>query len=308
MPSVEGIIPRKVLPVFAVMQHFGDDRDNIYRSIMNGLLEKYCSTNEKNADVEAELYFAQYDSESFVETSGLVQMSENINSLELRDADVASYTLSDILSYVAGKMSTSEYLLSEVGFYQPIFYLFLSNIVCDADVINTLRENKWFKYATRLGLPFDNVDDTSEESLLQLTGNPEAIFRIPVSCPNERAREIIDLIYGIRIDSITHSIAVDAVYPQTGMMGAALMRDYIVDSADCVDPHKLSMRQANFAEIVSVDPVEKTDVDIGEPIVLAGALATPEELAIDEVPVEPTDSEENADSNADDWASGSWDD
>lgn len=308
MPSVEGIISRKVLPVFAIMQRFGDDRDNVYRSIMNGFFEKYCTTNEGKADVEAKLYFAQYDSESFVETSGLVQMSENIDSLELRVANVASCTLNDILSYVVWKMSTSEYLFSEIGFYRPIFYLFLSNIICDVDVISKLRENKWFKYATRLGLPFENVDDNSEKSLLQLTGNPEAIFRIPVSCPDEKVHEIIDLIYGIRIDSIVHSVFVDAVYPQTGMMGIALMRDHIIDSSDCVDFHKLSMRQTNFAEIVSVDPIEETDVVVGEPIILAGVLATPEKVKMPEDPIETIDSEKKVDSNDYDWVSGSWDD
>lgn len=138
MPKTEGVMPRKILPIFAVVQKFGDARDDTYRSILNGLLEKYCATNDMNADVEAKLYFARYDSESFVETCGLVHMSENIDSLVLREANVAACTLDDILSYVVGKMSTNEYLLSEVGFYQPIFYLFLSDIVCDTGVISTL--------------------------------------------------------------------------------------------------------------------------------------------------------------------------
>lgn len=298
MPKTGGVMPRKILPIFAVMQSFGDDRDNIYRSILNGLLEKYCITNENNADVEAKLYFAQYDSESFVETNGLIKMAENIDDIELKTANVATYTPNDILSYIVGKMSTSEYLLSDVGFYQPIIYLFLGDIECDTGVISALAENRWFKYATRLGLPFDNADDISEESLFQLTGNPEAIFRIPVMPSNEKVREIIDLIYGIRIDSITHSIMVDAAYPQTGMSGAGHLLTH----------NSLTARQANFADIVSVDPVEENESVEGEPIALAGTLAIPEKLAMDEEPVETTGREKNMHSNTDDEASGSWED
>lgn len=133
---------------------------------------------------------------------------------------------------------------------------------------------------------------------MQLTRNPEAIFRIPVLLSNEKAHEIIDLIYGIRIDSITHSIMVEAAYPQTGMTGAGHF----------IAPDSLTARQANFTDIVSVDPIAETESFEGEPIALTDDLTTPEKLAMDEDPVETTDSEKNADSNADDVASGSWDD
>lgn len=47
MPSVERIIPRKVLPIFVVVQEIGDNRDFIYRSIIDGLVGKYQWINEK---------------------------------------------------------------------------------------------------------------------------------------------------------------------------------------------------------------------------------------------------------------------
>lgn len=91
----------------------------------------------------------------------------------------------------------------------------------------------------------------------------------------------------------------EAAYPQTGMTGAGHF----------VDPNSLSARQANFNDIVSVDPVAENELVEGEPVVLASTSPTPEKLAKDEDLIEPIDNNKKADSSAnDDQVFVTWDD
>jgi len=79
MPSVEGIIPRKVLPIFVVVQEMGDNRDFIYRSIIDGLIGKYQWINEKNADVEACVHLMKFNLEGVFTTDSLLSIDAPID-------------------------------------------------------------------------------------------------------------------------------------------------------------------------------------------------------------------------------------
>lgn len=305
MPSVEGIIPRKVLPIFVVVQEIGDNRDFIYRSIIDGLIGKYRWINEKNADVEACVHLLKFNSEGIFTTDSLLSIDAPIDFDASLKATNIGGTFGNVLDFLSGALSVKGCLSAEIGYYEPIIFFFIDELEIDEDSVKKINvENKWFQRSTKLAISFSDYS----EKFKSLLGTREAVFTVSKDMDENKIEELVDVIYDIRINSITHSIQTN--FSQTGDICAAMFRGAIDEPNEYSESlYNFSGKQQQFKTLVAVDPIEETEDAVGEPIVLAGALATPEELAIDEVPIEPVDSEKNADTNVDDdWASGTWDD
>jgi len=209
------------------------------------------------------------------------------------------------LDFLSGALSVKGCLSAEIGYYEPIIFFFIDELEIDEDSVKKINvENKWFQRSTKLAISFSDYS----EKFKSLLGTREAVFTVSKDMDENKIEELVDVIYDIRINSITHSIQTN--FSQTGDICAAMFRGAIDEPNEYSESlYNFSGKQQQFKTLVAVDPIEETEDAVGEPIVLAGALATPEELAIDEVPIEPVDSEKNADTNVDDdWASGTWDD
>ncbi len=305
MPSVEGIIPRKVLPIFVVVQELGDERSDIYRSIINGLLEKYQGVNEKNADVEACVYLLKFNPEGISTTNSLLNIEIPFDFDALLEASELKGTFENVLEVLSGVLSVKDCLSAEVGYYEPIVFFFIDELEMDEVSVKKINtENKWFQRSTKLAISFSDYS----ERFKGLLGTREAVFTISKDMDVNKIQELVNVIYDIRINSITHSI--QANFSQTGDICSAMFRGAIDEPNEYSESlYNFSGKQQQFKTLVEVDPIEETEDADGEPIVLAGALASPEELEVTEDPIEPVDSEKNADTNVDDdWASGMWDD
>lgn len=308
MPRIEGTIPRKVLPVFNIVQHLGDERDSVYQAILNGLLGKYLDINEKNADVEVRVYFLNFDSEGIFATNSLVNIVSSVDDISLVKKDDTEGTFGNVSNILSEELSAKGCLSSEVGYYEPIIYFFVDDIEIDADVLNKIKaENTWFHRATKLAVSFSDFSDKYKE----LLGTREAVFVVSRDFDEDKkaVNEFVDLIYDIRINSITHSIQTN--FSQTGDICAAIFRGAIDEADEYSDTlYNFPKKQQQFKTLVVVDPIEANDEDEGEPIILTGALLNPYEA--EECVVEPICSSEIAEGsesqNNEDWASGSWDD
>lgn len=124
MPSVQGIIKRRVLPIFVVVQHFEDDRDNIYRSIINGLLEKYKKINEKSADIEVEMYFLKYNLERIFTSNALLKIETLLDfETSLKTSDIGG-TFANVLELLSGALSREGCLTRERLLFTYHFFLY----------------------------------------------------------------------------------------------------------------------------------------------------------------------------------------
>lgn len=302
MPRTEGTIARKVLPVFIVNQQFGDERDGTYKSILNGLLKKYQDVNEKNADVEIRIFLLNVTSEGIFTSGSLINVADSLNDYVLEKKDGVDGTFSNVVYVLSETMSVGGLLSAEVGYYEPIIFFFIDDLEIDSISVKKIKtENEWFRRATKLALPFVDSSDKFKE----LLGTREAVFVVPKEFDENKVNEFVDIIYDVRINTITHSIQTN--FSQTGEICAAMFRGAINEADEYSGNwHKFSDKQNLLKTLVAVDPIEESETDVGEPIILAGALATLDESKKDEAPAEPTDSEKTTIPNVDDdWASGS---
>lgn len=305
MPKTEGVIPRKILPIFVVVQEFGDVRDDIYCSIINELLKKYRTINEINADVEVCIYLLKICPNGIYSMNSLSNITDFSEESNLNKMEELGGTFTSALEVLSRELSVQGSLSAEVGYYEPIIFFFIDDLEIDISSVQKIKsENKWFQCSTKIAIPFSGCPDRFKD----LLGTREAVFAVSRDFDQNKIDELVNVIYDIRINSITNSI--QANFSQSGDICAAMFRGAIDEPNEYSESlYNFSGKQQQFKTLVAVDPIEETEDAVGEPIVLAGALATPEELAIDEVPIEPADSEKNADTNVDDdWASGTWDD
>jgi uncharacterized protein YegL len=77
------------------------------------------------------------------------------------------------------KMSRSAYMASKVGYKKPIVILITDGEPTDNDVwpeaLRTLKENKWFRLATKIALA---VIEADERILVDFVGTREGVFKI----------------------------------------------------------------------------------------------------------------------------------
>lgn len=298
MPNIEGTILRRVLPIFIVMQQFNDERDNIYKSVINGLLEKYYDISENSSDIDVKLYFVKYTNVGFAETSELINIVSNTDDIICKNVIDGEISFNDILVKMTSRMSIHEYLKSDTGFYEPIIYFFVDGYSFNLENLKNIKKaNKWYGKSTKLAFPL-KVDSSNDIDELVDTHN--AIFCISRdSITDEEISDFIDLIFGIRINSITHSVIVAANFCQTGNICAA-MHDGIADSPDEYDESfaKIYEKQQQYRDLIHVDPIDDDEID-GPDIILTGAI---DDTAEDTIIVPTTEiTNESNNTDIDDW-------
>ncbi len=263
MPNVEGTILKRVLPLFVVMHQIDEAKNAICLKTIEELLKKYRIANLNTSDVEVKVYFLKYDSHMWAETEELSEIPENLDDIKLINNSESGLSLTEALEILSERMSGSGVLVSEIGYYEPITYFFVDQECVDIErVEKTIKNNKWLSKSTRLLLPYDSPD----ASLQSLVVTSDAIFRVPDN--SDSIVNFVDIIYGIKINSITHSIIAEAYFAQSGDRGIGLFRDdFDYDETDI-----LSEKQRLYRELVVVDPIQNESSDSGPEIVSAGIL------------------------------------
>ena len=200
MPIVPEFIPRKLLPVFCVLDiPMSMDEEQITR-VNTIMLEMVDLLREKaNKLYSSELRIAvlqSYGTSQWL-TDGLIS-PEDFSWQGLKASGASNF--GNTLNELNNKLSREQFLVSEVGFKAPVI-IFMSDGEPTDDYESALNKiksnNKWFKTATKIAIAVG--DDANLQVLQKIAGNNEAVIKVD---------DLESLKKLIRVVSVTASILV----------------------------------------------------------------------------------------------------
>ena len=179
MPIVPEFIPRKLLPVFCVLDiPMSMDEDQITR-VNTIMLEMVDMLREKaNKLYSSELRIAvlqSYGTSQWL-TDGLIS-PEDFSWQGLKASGASNF--GDTLNELNNKLSREQFLISKPGFKAPVI-IFMSDGEPTDDYESALNKiksnNKWFKTATKIAIAVG--DDANIQVLQKIAGNNEAVIKV----------------------------------------------------------------------------------------------------------------------------------
>jgi len=272
-------------------------KEALYRLIINELVKKYQEINELNADVEVCVYLLKISAEGIYTTCSLSTCvdfwSEDVFSKESE----LEGSFANLLEVLSCKLSAKDNgcLTSEIGYYEPIIFFFVDDLEINVTSVQKINsENRWFQHSTKIAIPFS--DDSNK--FKELLGTREGVFSISKEIEQEQINELVNVIYDIRINSITHSV--QANFSRSGDICAALFRGAIDDPDEFSESlYDFSKKQQQFKTLVAVDPIEESVSADDKSIIIADDLATQEEIKVHDMTAEPAGDNVSADSDTD---------
>lgn len=181
MPNIKETaeVARKVLPIIYVLDTSGSmtgDRIASVNEAMSETMEVLKDVSEKNPDAEIKVGVLSFSSGAEWVTNGLVFMDDFFWN-DLKAGGVTDF--GSALNELNNKLSRSEFLVSETGFCVPVIMFMSDGQPTDnyeKALSNILANNKWFKYATKIGLAVG--EDADKDVLAKIVGNSEAVISI----------------------------------------------------------------------------------------------------------------------------------
>ena len=179
MPIVPEFIPRKLLPVFCVLDiPMSMDEEQITR-VNTIMLEMVDLLREKaNKLYSSELRIAvlqSYGTSQWL-TDGLIS-PEDFSWQGLKASGASNF--GNTLNELNNKLSREQFLVSEVGFKAPVI-IFMSDGEPTDDYESALNKiksnNKWFQVATKIAIAVG--DDANIQVLQKIAGNKEAVIKV----------------------------------------------------------------------------------------------------------------------------------
>ena len=179
MPIVPEFIPRKLLPVFCVLDiPMSMDEEQITR-VNTIMLEMVDLLREKaNKLYSSELRIAvlqSYGTSQWL-TDGLIS-PEDFSWQGLKASGASNF--GNTLNELNNKLSREQFLVSEVGFKAPVI-IFMSDGEPTDDYESALNKiksnNKWFQVATKIAIAVG--DDANVQVLQKIAGNKEAVIKV----------------------------------------------------------------------------------------------------------------------------------
>ena len=192
IPDVSEFIPRKLLPVFCVLDiPMSMDEDQIAR-VNTIMLEMVDLLREKaNKLYSSELRIAvlqSYGTSQWL-TDGLIS-PEDFSWQGLKASGASNF--GDTLNELNNKLSREQFLISKPGFKAPVI-IFMSDGEPTDDYESALNKiksnNKWFQVATKIAIAVG--DDANIQVLQKITGNKGAVIKVNDEKSTKSLMEII---------------------------------------------------------------------------------------------------------------------
>jgi uncharacterized protein encoded in toxicity protection region of plasmid R478, contains von willebrand factor (VWF) domain len=192
MPIVPEFIPRKLLPVFCVLDiPMSMDEEQITR-VNTIMLEMVDLLREKaNKLYSSELRIAvlqSYGTSQWL-TDGLIS-PEDFSWQGLKASGASNF--GDTLNELNNKLSRKQFLISEGGFTAPVI-IFMNGSGPKDDyelALNKIKStNKWFEVSTKIVAVVGN--DANVQVLQEITGNKEAVIKVNDEESTKSLMEII---------------------------------------------------------------------------------------------------------------------
>lgn len=203
MPSTDGQMPRKLLPIIYVLDTSGSmsgDRISSVNEAMKETVDVLKDVSKKNPTAELKIGVLKFASGAEWVTKnagepGLVFMEDffwnDLSAGGLTDLGSALNELND-------KLSRKQFLDSDVGFKAPVL-IFMSDGGPTDDWEKAFdkvkNENKWFKVSTKIAIAVDDADASVLTKIAD--GNAEAVIKVD---DNEKLKKLI------RVVSVTASM------------------------------------------------------------------------------------------------------
>ncbi len=179
MPSVNGSVLKKVLPIIYVVDVSGSmtgEKIATLNEAMHESMNVLREVSEDNADADIKVGVLKFSSGAqWVTKTGLVSL-EDFYWNDLQAAGVTDLGMA--LNELNDKMSRSSFLVSETGFCLPVF-IFMSdggptdNWEKAFDSITST--NRWFKEGRKIAIAIG--DESDMDVLKKLVGTVEAVIK-----------------------------------------------------------------------------------------------------------------------------------
>lgn len=179
MPIVPEFIPRKLLPVFCVLDiPMSMDEDQITRvnTIMLEMIDLLREKANKLYSSELRIAVLQSYGTSQWLTDGLIS-PEDFSWQGLKASGASNF--GNTLNELNNKLSRKQFLISEGGFTDPVIIFMNGNGPKDdyESALNKIKStNNWFKASTKIVAAVGN--DANVQVLQEITGNKEAVIKV----------------------------------------------------------------------------------------------------------------------------------
>ena len=179
MPSVEGVVLKKVLPIIYVVDVSGSmlgDKIATVNEAMHESMNVLKEVSEDNADAEIKVGVLKFSSGAqWVTKTGLVSL-EDFYWNDLQAAGVTDLGMA--LDELNEKMTRSSFLVSETGFCLPVFIFMSDGGPTDnweKSFKNISSTNRWFKEGRKIAIAIG--DEVDEDVLKAITGTIESVIK-----------------------------------------------------------------------------------------------------------------------------------
>lgn len=179
MPSVKGVVLKKVLPIIYVVDVSGSmmgDKIATVNEAMHESMNVLKEVSEDNADADIKVGVLKFSSGAqWVTKTGLVSLEDfywnDLQATGVTDLGMALNELNE-------KMTRSSWLVSETGFCLPVFIFMSDGGPTDnwqKAFANISSTNRWFKEGRKIAIAIG--DEADEDVLKELTGTVEAVIK-----------------------------------------------------------------------------------------------------------------------------------
>lgn len=178
MPNIDELeeIPRRALNIFYILDTSGSMEGTPIGTLNNAMTEtvKILSEEaEKNADALLKIAVLEFNGRcKWVNPAG----PEEMNDFVWQPLDAGGTTeIGSALKELNDKLSREKFLKSMTGNYLPIIIFMTDGEPTDdyRKQLDLIRENKWFKRATKIGF---GIGDADLKTLVEIVNDPEAVI------------------------------------------------------------------------------------------------------------------------------------
>ena len=180
MPSTGALnkSARKELHVFFVLDTSGS-MEGASISALNHAVEETTEAlktlAESNGDADLKIAVLEFNTDCRWVTSNGPESAEDFEWEYLEAGGITN--IGAALRELDSKLSRHEYLKSVVGALMPVIVFMTDGFATDdyESAIQQIRQNKWFKHATKVG--FAIGDDADSSMISTVVGNSEAVIK-----------------------------------------------------------------------------------------------------------------------------------
>ena len=183
--DIETLLVKRAMVVFFLVDVSGSmrgDRINAVNSSIRKLIPELAKREQKNTSAEVKIAIMEY-SDNVV---WLTRQPQPVKNYAYRDIVIDEFKVTNMglaFEELNAKLSRKEFLNSAAGAYTPLIILLTDGIPTDPArypaALEKLKNNQWFRYATKAGIAIQIQNNQKEKAmhvLTSFTGRESMVF------------------------------------------------------------------------------------------------------------------------------------